>query len=33
MAAAQGDMQNQAAEIQGAQQSRAAELDKTETLS
>ena len=32
MQAASGDMQNQAAEIQGAQQSRAAELDKTETL-
>jgi len=32
MQAASGDMQNQAAEIQGAQQSRAAELDKTETM-
>ena len=32
MAAARGDMAVQSAEIQGAQQSRAAELDKTETL-
>ena len=32
MAAAKGDMAVQSAEIQGAQQSRAAELDKTETL-
>jgi len=32
MAAAKGDMAVQSAEIQGAQQARAAELDKTETL-
>ena len=32
MAAAQGDMTVQSMELQGAQQSRAAELDKTETL-
>jgi hypothetical protein len=32
MKAAQGDMTVQSMELQGAQQSRAAELDKTETL-